>query len=145
MRTIFVHLREATEEQVASFLSEAFPNQKGPPWILSVAGDAHLYIRFCRNWQAESEAEEIECLRAMLGGKPSVSLSADVSGRHSGDAEMREFVSRILSKFDGLAEDEYTEGFWTMEEIIREYRKPSNLSGKWEGQTFFDYRSFGNT
>ena len=144
MRTIFVHLLEATEEQVASFLTEAFPSQKGSPWIVAVAGDPCLYIRFCRNWQAESEPQEIECLRAALGGDPSVSLSADVSGRHPGDAEVREFVFLVLSEFDGVAEDEFTEGFWTKAEIVAGRRKPSNLSSRQEGLIFFDYRGFEN-
>jgi hypothetical protein len=144
VRTIFLHLREATEEQVASFLTEAFPSQNGPPWILAVGDDPCLYVDFRRNWQAESEPEEIECLRAVLGGGPSVSLSADVSGRHPGDAEVRNFVSQVLSEFDGVAEDEYTEGFWTKAEIVAEVRKSSNLPGRRERLTFFDHQGFGN-
>jgi hypothetical protein len=111
MRTIIVHLRSATEEQVEQFLTRTYPRQNGPPWICDVNGDACLYIKIYRDLNIESQPEEIALLHTQLGGEPQVSVSADVSGRHPGDEQVRDFVYRILSQFEGLAQDEYTKGF----------------------------------
>lgn len=42
-----------------------------------------------------------------------------------------EFVSRVLSKFDGFAQDEYTSHCWTLKEIVSGHSE--------EGHPFFDY------
>jgi hypothetical protein len=69
-----------------------------------------------------------------------VSVSADVSGRHPGDEQVRDFVYRLLSEFEGLAQDEYTHGFWTLDDIRLERKRTSPLSSKQDGYGFFDYR-----
>jgi len=142
MRTVLVHLRNTTEEQVVNFLKRTYTYQAGPPWICDVGGDACLYINIYRDMELESEPESIANLCNELRCRPTVSISADVSGRHPGDEQVREFVSILLSQFEGLAQDEFTEGFWTLDEIRSECRKPtaSGLSGRQEGHSFFDYR-----
>ena len=92
--------------------------------------------------ELELEPELLAKLRKELKGGPTVSVVADVSGRHSGDKQVREFVSALLSEFEGLAEDEFTDGFWTLDEIRSRSRKPagSGLSGRRKGHTFFDWR-----
>jgi hypothetical protein len=77
-----------------------------------------------------------------LEASPRSGLSADVSGRHPSDEQVREFVSTLLSDFEGLAQDDFTEGFWTLDEIRSESRKPaaSGILGRQEGHSFFDYR-----
>lgn len=97
----------------------------------------------------ETEPERIAALKKELGCEP-VSVSADVSGRHPGDQQVRDLVSKLLSEFGGVAEDEYTEGFWTLNEIQSEQRKPS-LSGDGasegdpRGHKFFDHTYFDNS
>jgi hypothetical protein len=61
--------------------------------------------------------EEIALLYTQLGGEPSASVSADVSGRHPGDERIRDFVYRFLSQFEGLEQDEHTQGSWTLDAI----------------------------
>jgi|HubBroStandDraft_6_1064221.scaffolds.fasta_scaffold463028_1 hypothetical protein len=145
MRTVLVHLRSATEEQVKSFLTHTYPRQFGPPWICDVDGDACLYINISRDMALYFEPEELASLLKQLGGALTVSVSADVSGRHPGDEQVRDFVYKLLSQFEGLAEDDYTEGFWTQDDIQSERRKPRRGGrGRPDGHTFFDYRYLGN-
>jgi len=127
MRTVFVHLRNAAEDQVEDFLGRAYPLQEGPPWICAVEGDPCLYIQMYRELAREAAREELAGLRKSLGDGPTVSVIAEVSGRHAGDLQVRDFVSKLLSEFEGLAKDDYTEGFWTIDEIHSERRKPSSL------------------
>jgi hypothetical protein len=137
MRTVLVHLRSGTEKEITEFLSRTYPKQKGRPWICDVNGDACLYINVYRV-PVEFEAERMSSLRKELGCDLRVSLSADVSGRHPGDEQVRDFVYRLLSEFGGLAEDDWTDGWWTLDEIMSERTRPSTLSGK--RHTFFDHR-----
>ena len=139
MRTIIVHLRKATEQQVEQFLTRTYPFQKGPPWICDIRGDACLYIKIYRDLNIESHAEEIALLHTHLGGEPTVSVIADVSGRHPGDEQIRDFVYRLLSEFEGLAQDEYTDGFWTLDDITLGRKRTSPLSSEKQGYGFFDY------
>jgi hypothetical protein len=139
MRTVIVHLRNATEEQVEQFLSNTYPAQEGPPWVCFVEGDACLYIDVYRHLAIEFEPERVAALHSALGCAPSVSVSADVSGRHAGDEQVGDFVFKLLSAFEGLAGDEYTEGFWTLDDIKSDRRKPSTLKGRPDGHTFFDH------
>lgn len=133
MRSVALHLRDATYEEVASFLQHLYPMQKGPPWICDIAGDACLYIDVYSNAQEELGPQAWEELVAALGKEPSVSVLANISGRHSGDDQVREFVVKSLARFHGVAQDDYTDHCWTVEEI---------LSGRVvEGHGFFDYRS----
>jgi hypothetical protein len=138
MRTVFVHLRNATQEQVEAFLERTYTRQHGPPWIGECDCDACLYINIYHDLRSEAEPEELASLHKELGGEPTVSVSADVSGRHRGDEQVRDFVSKLLSEFDGLAQDEYTEGFWTLDEIRSEHKKPGLWGSKKDGHTFSD-------
>lgn len=137
MRTVLVHLRSGTEEQIAESLSRTYTKQKGPPWICDAGGDACLYINIHRV-SIEFEPEKLASLRKELGGDLRVSVSADVSGRHPGDEQVRDFVYRLLSEFGGLAEDDWTDGWWTLDDVMSERKRTSTLSG--ECHTFFDHR-----
>ena len=140
MRTVFVHLRNATMDQVEEFLDRTYPSPKGSGWIYSIDGDPCLYIDFYRDLNSEAEPEEIVNLVTALGGHPTVSVGADVSGRHPGDLEVGEFVRRFLTEFEGVAQDDFTEGFWTLDDIQLERKKPSTLLGSQVQRAFFDYR-----
>src|SRR5262249_25621491 len=91
--------------------------------------DACMYIN-C----SDTDVDEGMAYTAAFDAVPSVTITADVSGRHPGDAEVRALLRTVLGVFDGVAQDDYTEHFWTLEEV---------LSGvNVEGHPFFDYRGW---
>jgi hypothetical protein len=133
MRSVFVHLRAATEAEVIPFLDASYPYQPGPTWICAVDDDPCLYIDFYRDHAAESAPEDHAALLRAFGGLLPVSLVANVSGRWPGDEQARDFVRLFLARFGGFAHDDYTEHLWTLEEV---------LSGAAiDGHPFFDHRS----
>jgi hypothetical protein len=131
VRSVFVHLRDATENEVAEFLQRTYPFQQGPPWICDAAGDPCLYIDFYRDRLREMEPEDMVALATALGGEPATSVVADVSGRHYGDEQVRSFVTTMLGKYAGVAQDEYTKHCWTAAEVLSGFQV--------EGHRFFDY------
>jgi hypothetical protein len=130
VRSVFVHLRDATEHEVAVFLQRTYPFQNGPPWICDAAGDPCLYIDFYRDRMIEFEREDLVALASALGREPATSVIADVSGRHSGDEQVRSFVTTMLRQFAGLAQDDYTEHYWTATEVLSGFQM--------KGHRFFD-------
>jgi hypothetical protein len=136
VRSILVHLREATEAEVATFLARQYPAQPGPPWILERSGDPVLCIDFYGDLNQEFEVEDYFRLLEHLGGDPSVSVIADVSGRHPGDTEVVQFVRTLLQEFAGVAQDEYTSHCWTLEEVLAGHQV--------QAHPFFDYLGWYN-
>ena|GEM_PF-1558880 len=140
MRSIFIYLKTATEDQLSRFLDNYFgqPATDQAPgsnnWIWEVNNDAVLYISFYDAYDAELESETKEALHHALGGPPTACLSADVSGRHPGDQEVREFIRLILSSFEGVAQDDYTDSFWLLLEIEQGHYH--------NGHPFFDYQGW---
>jgi hypothetical protein len=122
MRTVLLHLRNTNQADVAQFLQATYPCQAGPPWIVEVGGDACLYINFYLDAETEFEPDDFAELCRFLAGAPSVSLAADVSGRHAGDEQVRDFVSTVLTRFDGRAQDEWTRHLWRLDEIRARHR-----------------------
>ena len=132
MESVFVHLRDASESEVADYLARTYPFCPGPNWIMDVAGDPALYIDFYRDLESELEDEEKMSLAQCLSHMPTVSVVADISGRHlTGDSHVRDFVCGLLTVFEGVAQDDYTYHWWTREQIITGY--------KVQGHPFFDY------
>jgi hypothetical protein len=125
-----LYLRNTDEKTLSNFLRQICPGQTSP-WIVRVDGDACLHIDFYNEARHEFEADEWSALSEVLGGEPAVSLGVDVSGQHAGDQQVKEFLSAVLSKFHGVAQDDYTEHCWTLEEILSGHKE--------EGHTFFDY------
>ena len=99
--------------------------------VFEVEREPYLYIDFYTDGLREFEPEDWAALVRTLGGEPAISLIVDVSGRHSGDRELKEFVSAVLSKFDGFTQDEYTNHCRTLREIVSGHQE--------EGPPFFDY------
>ncbi len=127
MRSVFVHLEDASEREVQTLLDNLYPGQRHP-WIAALNGDPCLYIEILdpTKYAGWSEIAEV------FGGRSfSVSVGADVSGRHPGDWEVREFVTILLRRFKGGAQDDYTDNFWSLDEILAGELK--------EGHPFFDY------
>jgi hypothetical protein len=77
------------------------------------------------------EPAAVERLRAARGRVPSWSVTADISGRISGDAEVRALVLALLAE-DGVALDDYSDHCWSASQIAE------NLTR--DGLRFFDYR-----
>lgn len=131
MRSVFVYLRDVTEPEVAAFLAANYPFQAGPLWVADKRGDPVLYIDFYRDLNTEAEVEEWFAILEHLGGEPTVSVVADVSGRHAGTEEVHAFVLGLLRAFSGVARDEYTFHPWSSSEI--------ETGTEVEGHRFFDY------
>lgn len=136
MRSIIVHLRDVTEAKVADFLSQHYPPMSGwaAPWTIPLDNFPVLFIDIYRDMSSEFEVEGWVALIECLGIEPSVSVNADVSGRYLGDEQVRDFACRLLSAFVGVAEDDYSEHFWTRDEIASRQL--------FDGHPFFDYKSF---
>jgi hypothetical protein len=131
MRSVVVHLRDTTESEVAAFLQQAYPSQQGPTWIAQASGDACLYIDFHPCSPSATPPEEWQAIVREFGGAPAVSVIADVSGRHPGGDQVREFVTRLLARFSGAATDDYSKHMWSLHEITSGHRA--------ENHPFFDY------
>ena len=134
MRSILIHLRNATEKDIAAFLQQACSSSQARPWLVGRAGSPVLYIDFYHDIDKEYEAEDLLDLTACLQGKPRASVIVDVSGSVPGNKEVREFVCSILGAFEGIAHDEYTNHCWTREEVLNNERI--------QGHTFFDYEGW---
>ncbi|GAA4364804.1 hypothetical protein GCM10023185_34610 [Hymenobacter saemangeumensis] len=140
MRSIFIYLKTTTADELDLFLNSYFaqsPPKSAPGayrWFWETDGAPVLYIDFYNEYDAELEPETKEALYHALGGPPTTSLSADVSGRHPGDQEVRSFIHLVLSSFEGLAQDDYTDSFWTLLEIEQGH---CHL-----GHPFFDYQGW---
>ncbi len=117
MRSVLVHLRDAAEAEVTAFLSRRYPSPEPGSWVLTQKDDPVLYVSIYRDMNTEFEVEQWFALVECLGAEPSVSVAADVSGRHPGDEQVREFVCSLLAAFDGVTQDDYTGHCWTLPEI----------------------------
>lgn len=136
MRSVFLFLRDATEQTLNNLLRQTLNNllPQSDPWVVTVDDDPCLYVNFYLEARQEFEANEWMALVEALGGEPAVSLAVDISGRHSGDQQVKEFVSAVLSNFHGVAMDDYTHHFWTLHEILSGHHE--------EGHPFFDYNTY---
>lgn len=131
VRSVFLFLRDATEQTLDNLLQQIYRSDLGPRWVVTVDDDPCLYVNFYTNAREEFETNEWLALVEALGAEPAVSLQVDISGRHSGDQQVKEFVSTVLSNFNGVAMDDYTKHYWTLQEILSGRRE--------EGHPFFDY------
>lgn len=134
MRSVFFFLWDTDEVELTAFLQKTYPYQKGPPWIDDIEGDPCLYINFYSDMYLEYEPDDIEKIVTYFGYPPSVGVIADVSGRHMGDHQVRNFARQLLTRFKGVAHDGYTFYLWTLEEI--------NSGFLVEGHPFFDYNGW---
>ena len=128
MRTVLIHVADATQTVVEAALAQAYPGQ-ADPWIAYETDDPALYIRV-DNMQSEIDPDQRRRLLATLGEKVTT-VSADVSGRHAGDLAVRRLVADLLTRFRGLAQDDYTAHLWTLHEI--------QAGATVGGHPFFDY------
>lgn len=134
MRSVEVYLRNTDQNAVTAFLNQTYSSQKGPPWIHVVNSDACLYIDFDHYIKFEYEPHEWSALVQSLGCEPQVVVTANVSGRHAGDEQVRHFIETMLTAFEGVANDSFTSYYWSRDEV---------LNGRTvQGHRFFDYQGW---
>jgi hypothetical protein len=131
LRSVFTHLWHTTEGDVATALDRLYPTQ-GRPWVLEVDGDPCLYIDFYRDGAVEDD--EWNTRFASRGGPPAVSVIANISGRHEGWPEVREFVTRVLGAFDGVATDDGWLHLWSRDEVEKDAAVSGRRFGYWRDQ-----------
>jgi len=134
MRSVFVYLKNTEKQAVEAVISSFAKPYAGEEWVYPVTGDITLYIRYFDEYQSEFEPEEVADLVKALGHLPDVVLMADVSGRIKGEKEARMFVERLLTVFSGVAQDDYGNHYWSLEEI--------NASAMPQGLRFFDTQGY---
>ena len=135
MRSVVIHLVNTDRSAVRTHLTQVAQPEKGDRWLYPLgASPPALYIEFYEDYEREFEADELLPLKLALGEMPKVSVIADVSGRVLGDAEVRAFVKCLLGVFQGVAQDEYSEHFWTLAEI-----RSGAANG---GRKLFDYEGW---
>jgi hypothetical protein len=134
MRSVQVHLIDVKPEDVRTALSAFARPQTSEQWLYPPdAKQPSLYIEFFTDFSGY-EPEDFADLERALGKRPDVSVVADVSGRVPGDAEVRAFVECLLTRFRGVADDEFAHHCWTLPEI--------RSGAKVGGHHFFDYEGW---
>jgi hypothetical protein len=118
MDSAVVVIPEPSTQGLATFLSERLPGQRDP-WVVSLNGDAAIYVNIIPAKEADLEPEDLHLLTARFGGQKLTAVLADVAVRNVGCQELRELVVAVLDRFPGLASDDIAEHWWTAEEIRR--------------------------
>ncbi len=134
MRNVMVFLRDTREDAVTEYLAHAYPFQPGPPWIMDVDGDPVLLIDIYRSLEEPWNDDVRKAIVRSLGGAPTVGIGADVSGRHPADEQARAFACGLLTAFEGVALDDFSDHCWSCEQIMTGHRV--------HGHPFFDYRGW---
>lgn len=123
MRSVFT-FSSASRDEVLTFLRVELPVAGVPvlgiPHIVSVDfyDDCHL------------EMPELMGTITRRLGAPPLGVIADISGRVDGTAEATEFCIRFLSRFAGIAMDDYFDHLWTLQEL--------QTRTLYQGHHFFD-------
>jgi len=130
LRSVFIHLWRTTEQEVAAAVARMYPAQ-ARPWTVEVGGNPCLYIDFYRDGPVEDDERETRF--SSRGGPPDVSVIADISGRHDGWPEVRDFVVEMLRCFEGVATDDDWLRLWSREEIENDQVVSGHRFGAWRG------------
>lgn len=140
MRTVWFALFDTTIDEVEGHLSRAGfdgPHNESYRWYYPAGERAILYLDvedygWVEKYQLHDEYAEL--IQSVGGSEPTVHVSADVSGRYSGDNETRFLAKTLLNRFKGYAFDDYLSysHAWSLDEI--------ESSMKVNGLYFFDYK-----
>ncbi|MDQ2087026.1 hypothetical protein RBH29_11365 [Herbivorax sp. ANBcel31] len=137
MRTVFAFFHQADRNNIVECLNTICTNNQNIQWVYLKKGDVVLYIEFddkkyLMNDLYNEEEQETQLLLSLLQERElDLILQIDISGRHSGTEEVIILLKALLSKFDGVAIDDYTSHAWTLDEIANGYLFKNHL--------FFDY------
>src|SRR5690349_19070996 len=96
MRTVFVHLKNASESEIEEWLSSLAGRLDDGQWRYPDAITPILYFEFYPNYKREAWPEDYSRLANELGNEPSTTLVSHVSGTVPGTSEVRQFVTAIL-------------------------------------------------
>jgi hypothetical protein len=129
MRSVFVHLWRTSEAEVSAALDHAYTKDGDEHWLGQVDDDPYLYIRFYREGPLEDESWSSRFSKCP--GPPTVSIVADVSGRHDGWREAQAFVVALLEEFEGVATDDAGLRLWCLEEVDADRRIDGRRFGDW--------------
>jgi len=130
MRSAVIHLVNTTRQEVSARLSRFVGHSDPVEWRYPRHKPA-LYIEFYHTFDSEFEPAELQQLESALGKMPDVTVIAQVSGRVPGDVELRDLAECLLGTFRGVAKDEFSDHYWTIEEI--------RAKVSFGGLSFFDY------
>lgn len=132
MRSVVIHLIDAQIDLVHEVLSNFSPQSVPQQWLYPNVDNPSLYIEIVQDLSTFAyEKNDLDGIEKVLGRKPDISILADVSGRVPGNTEVRAFVECLLTRFRGIAHDDYTSHPWTLEEI--------RSNSQFHGHRFFDY------
>lgn len=132
MRSFLIHLWNTTLPAVEAALPEKLlpnPSIKEFPgkWILKVDNDYILHIDSNEDGPMEFE----DWSTRFPQGVPAVSLCLYLSDDHDAYDQTRDLILWILSKFQGVAEDDSAFRFWTREEIQADQPIDDQKFGAW--------------
>lgn len=117
MRSVYVYLKNTTKQRVVEHLQNAYSFESGPPWTYMVNGEPCLYVDFYDEFGKEHEPGDWKTIVEQFGEEPELVVVADVSGRHLGDKQVRDFIETLLTAFAGMVQDDYTLHLWSLEEV----------------------------
>jgi hypothetical protein len=134
MRSICLIFENNLTECISKLLDEYCNDKYEEQWIVRYNNDPCLYI-----WNTPLCEYDLSFVE---NGTPSiysemenpVVWAVDISGRHDGTTQVLELATALLSKFEIYLMDDYTNHFWTLEEITG--------NTKIEGHCFFDHRGW---
>jgi len=135
MRSVFFVFECSISENISAFLDvycDYFNlSSTVKQWIVQCNNDPCLYIENTHLSEKDLCFEDSGIPLLFSDMANPVVWSVNISGRHDGATEVVELVTALLSEFPMYIMDDYTNHFWTLEEIT--YNK------KIEGHCFFDH------
>ena len=101
----------------------------GLRWVYPSSSQAVLYVNLYADYE-RFEPEVWAAVHRKLGTAPDVSIIAEVTGRAGGQREVRAFTRDVLTRYEGVVQDDYTGHLWNQGEI--------DAGVRIEGHGFFD-------
>jgi hypothetical protein len=122
MRTVFIVLEKQNEECITNFLdnncNESFVQNTEKQWNIFKNNDGLFYINRISTDVLFSEMEDkLYFYKIDRLIKPLIAFQIDISGRYNATLEIKELLISILSEFEGYAIDNYSNNFWSLDEI----------------------------
>lgn len=112
MRSIFFFFKTASVEEVGAFVKANDPSLFSDEEALW--GRPYDPTRQIDDSWGE---EVIEAVTAALGGLPSCVLTVDVTGRRSGYDEALGLARNLLTKWEGVVGDDYSDYAWRLDKL----------------------------
>lgn len=136
MRSVFLVFESRLSECISKFLDDYCVMNSNciPPvkqWIVLCNNDPCLYIDNIPLCENDLCFEDLGIPPLLSYMENPVVWSVDISGRHDGTTEVMGLATALLSEFPIHLMDDYTNHFWTLEEITD--------NKKIEGHCFFDH------